>query len=77
MKDIRIAKDKQSGQWNISVDLGEKGRTSKMPLAFDDGYSYFTAKTATREQLAAKYLNTEINGLASSQKKEQSVGMKR
>lgn len=77
VKDIRIAKDKQSGQWNISVDLGEKGRTSKMPLAFDDGYSYFTAKTATREQLAAKYLNTEINGLASSQKKEQSVGMKR
>ena len=76
-KDIRIAKDKQSGQWNISADLGEKGRTSKMPLSFDDGYSYFTAKTATREQLAAKYLNREINGLLSSQKHEQSVGMKR
>lgn len=77
VEDIRIAKDKQSGQWNISADLGEKGRTSKVPLAFDDGYSYFTAKTATREQLAAKYLNTEIKGLVSSQKQEQSVGMKR
>ena len=77
VEDIRIAKDKQSGQWNISADLGEKGRTSKMPLSFDDGYSYFTAKTATREQLAAKYLNTEIKGLMSSQKQEQSVGIKR
>ena len=77
VEDIRIAKDKQSGQWNISADLGEKGRTSKVPLAFDDGYSYFTAKTATREQLAAKYLNTEIKGLMSSQKQEQSVGIKR
>lgn len=77
VEDIRIAKDKQTGQWNISADLGEKGRTSKVPLAFDDGYSYFTAKTATREQLAAKYLNTEIKGLMSSQKQEQSVGIKR
>ena len=75
-EDIRIAKDKQSGQWNISADLGKLGTTSRKPLGFDDGFSYFTAKTATREQLAAKYLNSEIKGLMASQHKEQAVGMK-
>ena len=75
-EDIRIAKDKQSGQWNISADLGKLGTTSRKPLGFDDGFSYFTEKTATREQLAAKYLNSEIKGLMASQHKEQAVGMK-
>ena len=75
-EDIRIAKDRKSGQWNISANLGELGATSKKPLEFDDGFSYFTAKTASREQLAAKYLNTEIKGLMTGQHKEQSLGMK-
>ena len=74
--DIRIAKDKQSSQWNISADLGKLGVTSKKPLEFDDGFSYFTAKTASREQLAAKYLNTEIKSLMAGQHKEKAVGMK-
>jgi hypothetical protein len=73
---IRIAKDRQSGQWNISADLGKLGVTTKKPLEFDDGFSYFTAKTASREQLAAKYLNTEIKSLMAGQQKEQSLGMK-
>ena len=76
VEDIRIAKDRQSSQWNISADLGKLGMTSKKPLEFDDGFSYFTAKTASREQLAAKYLNTEIKGLMAGQHKEQSLGMK-
>lgn len=76
VEDIRIAKDKQSSRWNISADLGELGTTPKKPLEFDDGYSYFTAKTASREQLAAKYLNKEIKGLMAGKQQEQSVGMK-
>jgi hypothetical protein len=50
--------------------------TPKKPLQFDDGYSYFTAKTATREQLAAKYLSHEIKGLMAGRQQEQKVGLK-
>ena len=41
VKDIRIAKEKSSNAWHISVNMGEQGRTPKKPLTFDDGYSYF------------------------------------
>ena len=46
--------------------------------SFDDGYSLFKAKTATREQIAAKYLNTEITGMLSAvtNKLEKSASMK-
>lgn len=57
---VRIGKSKD-GSWTVSVDLGERGKTSRAPLSYDDGFSYFQAKTATREQLAAKYLGSEIN----------------
>ena len=45
---------------------------------FDDGYSLFKTRTATREQIAAKYLTPEINGLLSAQtaKLEKSNSMK-
>lgn len=57
---IRIAKDRSDNKWKVSVNLGEHGQTSKKKISFDDGYSLFKAKTATREQIAAKYLNSEI-----------------
>ena len=60
IKDIRVSKDADS-KWRISADMGERGVTAKKELSFDDGYSLFHAKTATREQLAAKYLTPEIN----------------
>ena len=41
--------------------MGERGVTAKKELSFDDGYSLFHEKTATRQQLAAKYLTPEIN----------------
>ena len=65
----------QYGVWKISADLGDGKVTEKKPLSFDDGYSLFTAKTATREQLAAKYLSKDITSLL-SQKQERSVSMK-
>lgn len=60
VKDVRISKD-ADGRWKISADMGERGVTEKKTLSYDDGYSFFTAKTASRDQLAAKYLTPEIN----------------
>ena len=59
VKDVRIIKSKQ-GDWMVTADLGNKGQTSSHPLSWHDKQSLFTAKTATKEQLAARYLNTEI-----------------
>ena len=74
---ILVAREKNSNQWQISVDMGELGRTEKKPLTYNDGFSLFRAKTATREQLAAKYLTSEIKGLMAAPRQEQSVSMKR
>ncbi len=78
-KGVRVAKDRNDNKWKVSVDMGDKGRTTKHEISFDDGYSLFKAKTATREQIAAKYLNTEISGMlaAKSVKVEKSASMKR
>lgn len=77
-KGVRVAKDRNDNKWKVSVDMGDKGRTTKHEISFDDGYSLFKAKTATREQIAAKYLNTEISGMlaAKSVKVEKSASMK-
>ena len=77
-KGVRVAKDRGDNKWKVSVDMGDKGRTTKHEISFDDGYSLFKAKTATREQIAAKYLNTEISGMlaAKSVKMEKSASMK-
>lgn len=60
---IRIAKDRSDGKWKVSVDLGEAGRTSKKEMSFDDGFSLYKTKTATREQIAAKYVGDEVKSL--------------
>ena len=75
---IRIAKDRSDGKWKVSVDLGERGKTEKKEMSFDDGYSLYKAKTATREQIAAKYVGDEVKSLLSapSMKMEKSVSMK-
>lgn len=74
IKDIRVSKDADS-KWRISADMGDRGVTSKKELSFDDGYSLFHTKTATREQLAAKYLTPEINEKM-GMKQEVSMGLK-
>lgn len=77
-KSVRVAKDRSDGLWKVSADLGEHGRTSKKEISFDDGFSLFKTKTATREQLAAKYLGDEIRTMlaAPSMKTEQAASMK-
>jgi hypothetical protein len=77
MSDVRVSKDKQNGKWNIFVNMGEVGKTDKKTLSFDDGYSLFSAKTADRGQLAAKYLMNEITSLLNHHPTEtQSRGLK-
>ena len=77
-KGIRVAKDKEDNKWKVSVDLGEgRGRSSRREISFDDGYSLFKTQTATREQIAAKYLNDEIGTkLAAPLSMEKSASMK-
>lgn len=75
VSDIRVAKDNQDGKWKISAAVGDGGRTEKKALSFDDGYSLFQSRTATREQLAAKYLGEDIRMMA-SRKQGVSQGMK-
>ena len=76
-KGIRVGKDKE-GKWGVSVDLGEgRGRTSRQEISFDDGYSLFKTKSASREQIAAKYLGQEISAkLAQPLGMEKSASMK-
>lgn len=77
-KSVRVAKDRSDGLWKVSADLGEHGRTSKKEISFDDGFSLFKTKTATREQIAAKYIGDEIRTMlaAPSMKTEQAASMK-
>lgn len=77
-KGVRVAKDHADNKWKVSMDMGDKGKTNRHEISFDDGYSLFKAKTATREQIAAKYLNTEITGLlaAHSMKQEKTAALK-
>lgn len=77
-KGVRVAKDHTDNKWKVYVDMGDKGKTARHEISFDDGYSLFKTRTATREQIAAKYLTPEINGLLSAQavKMEKSNSMK-
>ena len=62
-----------SGKCRLTSE--EKGQTSRHEISFDDGYSLFKTKTATREQIAAKYLNMEITGmLAAKYRKGGEIG---
>ena len=75
---IRIAKDRSDGKWKVSVDLGDRGKTEKKEISFDDGFSLYKTKTATREQIAAKYVSNEVKSLlaGASMKMEKSPSLK-
>ena len=72
VKEVRIAKSQQ-GDWTVSADLGDKGVTSRAVLSWHDKQSLFTMKTATKEQLAARYLNTEIKSMAAEKQTQRSA----
>lgn len=66
VNNIRIGKGNDQ-KWQISAEV-DGIRTPKRELSYDDRTSYFKTKTATADQLAAKYLINDINAM-----REQSV----
>lgn len=72
VSDIRITKE-QNGKFNISAQVDGLGRTELHELSDNDRFSFYQTKTASRKQLAAKYLNGEISqmiAVANSQEKK-------
>ena len=71
VKEVRIAKSQQ-GDWTVSAKLADDRMTSKAVLSWHDKQALFTSKTATKEQLAARYLNTEIKEMSEKVSAKQS-----
>lgn len=76
IQEVRVRKV-PDGNWLISASLGNKGQTPEHKVSSNDLYSLFKSKTATREQLAAKYLTEDIKELSRSKPLERSKGLKR
>ena len=72
VQEVRVRKVPE-GDWLISASLGDKGQTPERKVSSNDLYSLFKSKTATREQLAAKYLTKD---LSRSKPLERSQGLK-
>lgn len=70
---IRIGKGNDQ-KWQISAEV-DGIRTPKRELSYDDRTSYFKTKTATSDQLAAKYLMNDINEMRTQSAKAER-GMK-
>ena len=74
--EVRIRKVPE-GAWLISANVGNKGQTAEKKLSNNDLYSLFKSKTATKEQLGAKYLMEDIKELSQSHSVSRSQGLKR
>ncbi len=74
--EVRIRKVPE-GAWLISANVENKGQTAEKKLSNNDLYSLFKSKTATKEQLGAKYLMEDIKELSQSHSVSQSQGLKR
>lgn len=75
VQEVRVRKT-PDGDWVISASMGEKGKTPERKMANNDLYSLFKSKTATREQLAAKYLTEDIMELTHSRQQNRTQGLK-
>lgn len=75
VQEIRVRKI-PDGDWLISANLGDKGQTPERKVSNNDLYSLFKSKTATREQLGAKYLTEDIKELAHTKQLDRTQGLK-
>lgn len=75
VQEVRIRKI-PDGDWVISASMGEKGQTPERKMSNNDLYSLFKSKTATREQLAAKYLTEDIKELTQTKLQNRTQGLK-
>lgn len=74
-KDIKFKKNTETNRFEISIDKPGELTTSAKEVSYEDRQAYFQYKTATKDQLAAKYLNHELTNmtLGNSNKQQQSV----
>lgn len=80
-EDIILKKNSTTNRFEISVKLPGGGTTPSKELSYEDRQSFFQHKVATKEQMAAKYLGSELSNMPKmdmqpARKKETSLGMK-
>ena len=66
-KGVRVAKDHTTTSGKCMWTWATRARPPGTKSPLTTAYSLFKTRTATREQIAAKYLTPEINGLLSAQ----------
>lgn len=69
-KNIFIKKNECTNRYEISVGIKDVGRTPAKELAYEDRQAYFS-KSASKEQLAGKYLSSEISLLVKTPAQQQ------
>ena len=75
VQEVRVRKVPDGG-WLISANLGELGQTAERKVSSNDLYSLFKFKTATKEQLGAKYLMEDIKSLFQGKSIERNHSLK-
>ena len=75
VQEIRVRKDAE-GAWLISATVQDRGQTPERKMSNNDLYSLFKSKTASREQLGAKYLTEDVKELSLTKKLDRSQGLK-
>lgn len=75
VQEVRVRKDAE-GAWLISATVQDRGQTLERKMSNNDLYSLFKSKTASREQLGAKYLTEDVKELSLTKKLDRSQGLK-
>ena len=75
VQEVRVRKDSE-GAWLISATVQDRGQTPERKMSNNDLYSLFKSKTASREQLGAKYLTEDVKELSLTKKLDRSQGLK-
>lgn len=74
---IQVDRNMDEKAYHISVEMADGTKTERKQLGYHDAMALYQTKTATKEQLAAKYFNPELMAIAKSAKQEQPQGLKR
>ena len=75
VQEVRVRKG-VDGAWLISATVKDRGQTPEKKMTNNDLYSLFKSKTASKEQLGAKYLTEDVKELSFTKKLERSQGLK-
>lgn len=75
VQEVRVRKG-VDGAWLISATVKDRGQTPERKMTNNDLYSLFKSKTASKEQLGAKYLTEDVKDLSLNNKLERSQGLK-